>query len=107
MITMLVVSCDEKKKDDVDVDVNEVEEVIKEQEKTEDVVTEIAKDEHKCSDVKCSADCTVENCEKCAAKQAECKVKCDAKKANANGTETSKEELEKAKEGADKLKNVN
>ncbi|WP_412986934.1 heavy-metal-associated domain-containing protein [Pontimicrobium sp. IMCC45349] len=30
---------------------------------------------------KCSEDCTKENCDKCAAKKAECKKKCDAKKA--------------------------
>ena len=37
-----------------------------------------------CAVKKCSADCTKKDCDKCAAKTAECKKKCDAKKAKAS-----------------------
>lgn len=37
--------------------------------------------DHKCTDAKCSADCKEADCTKCAAKAAECKEKCAAKKA--------------------------
>ncbi|MFD2822789.1 heavy-metal-associated domain-containing protein [Lacinutrix iliipiscaria] len=41
------------------------------------------KDMKECT-VKCSPDCTKKDCEKCAEKTAECKKKCEAKKANAS-----------------------
>ena len=48
------------------------------------------KDKKTCS-VKCSPDCDVEDCPKCAAKTAECKKKCEAKKAKADVEGTAKE----------------
>ena len=44
---------------------------------------EIFSTKKECS-AKCSPDCTVKDCPKCAEKTAECKKKCDAKKAEAN-----------------------
>jgi len=43
-----------------------------------------ANKEKKSCSVKCSPDCTEKDCAKCAAKTAECKKKCDAKKAEAH-----------------------
>ncbi len=45
-------------------------------------------DGKKCVETKCSNECTDKNCEKCAAKKAECKAKCDAKKDGEKCVET-------------------
>ncbi len=60
----------------------------------------------KCADaakceIKCSADCTKKDCEKCVAKKADCKKKCDAKKSackkEKKACKTSKKECKSSK----------